>query len=165
MITLQQIKRSRAALSFAGSPDPGLLPSATYTLYEAVEVSELIFLDYRPSDIRSRDKSARDPIDKELGQCVYMAWTTLSHCPGVLTPNIDYTRRDVQYSDLVVSFQMIDDALRGVMAANKGVARDVEMYMTEVIANAYLLGFRRNVDLEAAMWAWVDKRVQDGTRN
>lgn len=156
MIAMQQIKESRRLLHGLGFPDPGLLGSASYTLYESVEVSELVFLDYRPNDMRARDKSKRDKMDKELGQVLYMGWTTLMHCPGVMTPNIEYDRFDASMSNLSMSFQMIEDALNAVRSANRGAAASVEMYITEVISNAYQMARRYNVDPEAAMWKWVN---------
>jgi len=152
----------------AGFPDPGLLSSATYAFFETVEVSKLVHLDMRPGDMRARDKSARDGIDKELGQVVFMAYTTLAHCGSVMA-NIEFDRREPKYSEFVIAMQMCKDALDGVEGANKGNARMIENAMTEVIAWAYVLGQRYRVDLEKAMWAWVAERKAEaekrGARN
>ena len=60
--------------------------------------------------------------------------------------------------------QMCKDALEGMEGANKGNTRMIENAMTEVIAWAYLLGQRYNVDLEKAMWAWVAERKEEAEK-
>jgi hypothetical protein len=150
-------------LSAAGFPDPGLLSSATYTFFETVEVSELVHLDMRPGDMRARDKSARDGIDKELGQVVFMAYTTLAHCGSIMV-NVEFDRREPKYSNLVIAQQMCKDAIEGMEGANKGNTRMIENAMTEVIAWAYLLAWRYKVDLEKAMWAWVAERKEEAEK-
>lgn len=163
MITLYQVIQARRMLSKAGFPDPGFLSSAAYTLFETIEVAELVHLDMRPGDMRARDKSVRDGIDKELGQVVFMAYTTLAHCGSVMV-EVEFDRREPKYSDFVISLQMSKDAMDALQAANKGNTREVKNHMTEVIAWAYLLGRRYNVDLEKAMWAWVAERKEEAEK-
>ena len=164
MVTLYDVIQARRMLTAAGFPDPGLLSSAAYTFYETVEVSELVHLDMRPGDMRARSKEARDGIDKELGQVVFMAYTTLAHLGSVMV-NVEFDRKEPKWSDFVISMQMCDDALDAMKGANKGSARAVENGMTEVIAWAYLLARRYKVDHEKAMWAWVAERKEEALKN
>ncbi len=164
MITLHQVVQTRRMLSTAGFPDPGLLSSAIYTFGETNEVLDLVHYDLRPGDLRARGKEIRDGIDKELGQVVFMAYTTLAHCGSIMV-NVEFDRREPKYSNLVIAMQMCKDALEGMEGANKGNTRMIENAMTEVIAWAYLLGQRYNVDLEKAMWAWVAEREGEAEKS
>jgi len=154
MVTLYDVIQARRTLSAAGFPDPGLLSSAIYTFNEANEVLELVHIELRPGDLRARGKEIRDGIDKELGQTVFMAFTTLAHC-GKVMANVEYDRHEPKYSNLVIAMQMCGDAQDAMEAAHKGSTKAIQNHMTEVIAWAYLLGQRYGVDLEKAMWTWV----------
>lgn len=164
MLSLHQIVQARRMLTMAGFPDPGFLSSAIYTFGEAAEVLDLVHFDLRPGDLRARGKEIRDSIDKELGQVVFMAFTTLAHC-GSLMVTTEFDRREPKMSNLSIAMQMCSDAVEAMEGANKGNARQVEMYMTEVIAWAYLLANRYNVDLEKAMWSWVAERREEALKN
>ena len=164
MVTLYDVIQARRRLTKAGFPDPGLLSSAIYTFNEANEVLELVHIDLRPGDLRARGKEIRDGIDKELGQTVFMAFTTLAHC-GKVMANVEYDRREPKYSNLVIAMQMCGDAHNAMEGANKGNVKAIENYMTEVIAWAYLLSQRYGVDLEKAMWSWVAEREQEALKN
>jgi NTP pyrophosphatase (non-canonical NTP hydrolase) len=164
MVSLYDVIQARRRLSAAGFPDPGLLSSAIYTFGETSEVLDLVHLELRPGDLRARGKEIRDGIDKELGQVVFMAFTTLAHC-GKVMANVEYDRREPKYSNLVIAMQMCGDAHNAMEGANKGNTRMIENAMTEVIAWAYLLGQRYNVDLEKAMWAWVAERKEEAEKS
>jgi hypothetical protein len=164
MVTLYDVIQARRMLTAAGFPDPGLLSSAYYTFSEASEVSELVHLDMRPRDMRARGKEVRDGIDKELGQTVFMAYTTLSHLGSVMV-SIEFDRREPKFSEFAITMQMCRDALDGVEGANKGNARMVKNAMTEVIAWAYLLAQRYKVDHEKAMWSWVAECKEGALKN
>jgi len=164
MVTLYDVIQARRMLTAAGFPDPGFLSSAIYTLGETQEVLDLIHLDMRPGDMRARGKEVRDGIDKELGQVVFMAYSTLAHCGSVMV-SVEFDRKDPKYSDLVIGLQMVEDALDAVKGANKGSVKAVKNGMTEVIAWAYLLAGRYKVDHEKAMWAWVAERKEEALKN
>jgi hypothetical protein len=155
-------------LAMSGFPDPGFLSSAVYTFGKTAEVLDLVHLELRPGDLRTRGKDVRDGINRELGQTVFMAFTTLAHCGNVMV-NVEFDRREPKMSNLSIAMQMCRDAVEAMEGANKGNSRQVENYMTEVIAWAYLLAARYNVDLEKAMWAWVAeieaKAKQKNVRN
>jgi len=169
MVSLYDVIQARRRLTAAGFPDPGLLSSAIYTFGETSEVLDLVHLELRPGDLRARGIEIRDGIDKELGQVVFMAFTTLAHC-GKVMANVEYDRREPKYSNLVIAMQMCGDAHNAMEGANKGNTKAIQSHMTEVIAWAYLLGQRYGVDLEKAMWSWVadmeqKARIKNGTGN
>jgi len=164
MVTLYDVIQARRMLTSAGFPDPGLLSSAIYTFGETWEVLDLVHIDMRPGDMRARGKEVRDGIDKELGQVIFMAYTTLSHC-GTVMVNIELDRKEPKFSDLVIAQQMCKDALDAMEGANKGNVKTIKNGMTEVIAWAYLLARRYKVDHENAMWAWVAERKEEALKN
>jgi NTP pyrophosphatase (non-canonical NTP hydrolase) len=153
-------------MTHCGFLDPGFLSSALYTLEEANEVLSLIHLELRPDDLRARGVEARDKMDKELAQVVFMAFSCLVHC-GSRFVTVEYDRKDPKFSNLVIGLQMVEDALEMVRHANKGSVRSVEMHATEVIAWAYLLADRYNADLSKALWVWLTsiQEKASGTRN
>ncbi len=159
MITLYDVVASRRYMEQFDFLDPGFLSSALYMLEEANEVLSLIHLGLRPDDLRARGKDARDKLDKELAQTVFMAFSCLAHCGNALV-NVEYDRREPGYSDLILSLQMVTDALEAVKAATVGDTKRASDYATEVVAWSYVLAERHGSVLSAAMYNWL-AAVQD----
>lgn len=154
MISLYDVVAARRHMAQFGFLDPGFLSSALYTLEEANEVLSLIHLELRPTDLRARGKDARDKMDKELAQTVFMAFSCLAHCGSALV-TVEYDRREPGYSDLILALQMVTDALEAVKAATVSDTRQASVHATEVVAWAYLLAERYGSNLDAAMWNWL----------
>ena len=150
MITFHEVIQARRHMTQFGFLDPGFFSSALYTLEEANEVLSLIHLELRPDDLRARGAEARDKMDKELAQVVFMAFSCLAHC-GSKIVTVEYDRREPKYSNITIGLQMVEDALEMVRHANSGSVRSVAMHATKVIARAYLLADRYNADISKAL--------------